>query len=989
VSRVSTRLTEHRLVGRNDELRLLCDALDRGVAGHAATVAVVGDAGIGKTRLVTELAQVARRRKIRVVHGDCVEVGRESLPYAPFVAIVSSLADECGVGDVLELAGPAAGELARLVPALDPSGRTAAVTSSSQARLTMALTSLFENMSRRTPLLVVLEDLHWADVSTRELLPIVVRALRPARATVVITYRAEDLPDGDPARRLFAEITRAAGSARIELGPLSRAEQALQLADLAGVPPSREVVDAIYRRAEGNPFFAEELLTARSADDTVPGTLRDLLLSRVLTLPRETRDALRVTAAAGRSLPCELVAVALDLDVAVLDDRLRPAFDHHVLVRDARRAGYTFRHALLGEAIAGTLLPGEARRVHGRLAAACASDRGAALADADRAAALARHWQLAGDAARSLPASVAAGRAMARMLAFPESLRHYERALAVWDDIDDAPTVAGASRASVLREAAEIAHLAARPERAATLCRAAIDQADDATDPTLAGLLHERLGRYLWMAADGRASLAAYRRATDLVPAQPWTESRARVLSGLSQSLMLAGWVEESRDVAELAIDIAQHVGARAIEGHARNNLGVDLCTLGEFERGLALLREARQIAEEASDDVDDVARAIVNLCAVLNDAGRLEAAARVALEGVEVVARLGLERRKGVWCRCDAAEALLGLGRCEEAEQLVADAFQLDPSGIDLARATWVRGVLRLRAGHLEAAADALEQARRLLQRTIDDQFVGPFNADLVELSVARGDPDRGLAIADEAWDLLAETRAPFAPPLATLATRAAADTALRDAREAGGSAVEVAVATRWFERCVAAAGTDRTGSPLARAWHLTAQAEHVRAVGTVDAAAGAWASAVAAWERADQPYRQAYAEWRHAEALLTAGDREGARSALRDAHQRSARVGARLLHGDVVALARRARVDLTQDVSGQDRPPADPYSLTPRERQILGMLVDGRTNRQIAKALFISHRTVGTHVSNLLAKLDARTRSEAAAIAHRERLL
>lgn len=265
-----------------------------------------------------------------MLHGDCIELGRDGLPFAPFVAIVSALVDACGVGDVLELARPAAGELARLVPAPEPSGRTAAVTSSSQARLTMALTSLFETLSRRTPLLVVLEDLHWADVSTRELLPIVVRALRPARATVVITYRAEELPDDDPARRLFAEITRATGSVRIEQ-PVLR----------------RRAVDGTVGGRHG----------ARHPPGSAPQPRADTATG--------DRDALRVAAAAGRSLPCEL-------DVDVLDDRLRPAFDHHVLVRDARRPGYTFRHALLGEAIAGTLLPREARRVHGRLAAACA-----------------------------------------------------------------------------------------------------------------------------------------------------------------------------------------------------------------------------------------------------------------------------------------------------------------------------------------------------------------------------------------------------------------------------------------------------------------------------------------------------------------------------------------------------------------------------------------------------------------------------------------
>jgi DNA-binding CsgD family transcriptional regulator/tetratricopeptide (TPR) repeat protein len=989
VANASVRLTDRRLVGREDELRLLSDAFERGVAGQPATVLVTGDAGLGKTRLVAELSAVARRRGARVVYGDCVELGNDGLPYAPFVAIVRSLVRELGVGDVLELAGRAGGDLARLAPALDPSSeRMPEATSAGQARLSMALVSLFEGLARRAPLVLVLEDLHWADASTRELLPLVVRALLPARAVVVITYRSEELPDADPARRLFAEITRSAASVRIELGPLSRPQQALQLTDILGSPPTRELLDAIYRRAEGNPFFAEELLTARASGEVLPANLRDLLLGRVLSLPRATRDALRVAAAGGRAVPYQVLAATLAVDVATLEETLRPAFDHHVLTHDPHGAGYAFRHALLAEATASTLLPGEARHVHARLAAAYDADPGVTLGAADRAAALARHWHAAGDRARSLAASVAAARETARMLAFPESLRHYERALAAWDEVDDATTVAGEPLAAVLGEAAEIAHLAAYPERAASLCRAAIEHVDADADPVRAGLLHERLGRYLWMSADGVGALAAYRRAVDLVPPDPPTHSRARVLSGLSQALMLAGWMDESRDTAEAAIDIAQRVGARAIEGHARNNLGVNMAYLGDIERGVALLRQARQIAEEASDDVDDVARAIVNLGSALVDAGRLDEAAEVALDGVSVVADLGLERRKGVWCRCDAADALLRRGRWDDVERLIADAFALDPKGIDRARATWLRGVLRLRRGDLDGAAADLDLARDLLSNSIDEQFVGPFHAHLVELWVARGAPEHALAIADEGWDRLAEKRAPFAAPLAAMAVTAAAGVAERVAATGTRQAAESAqaAATRWLDRCRASVTTDRAGAPEPHAWYLTAQAEHHRAAGGTGLAP--WAPACSRWQRAGQPYWQAYSQWRHAEALLGAGERTRARAVLRAARACSESLGAGLLHTEILALAGRARLDIV-DVEPRDDKRADPYGLTPREREVLGMLAQGRTNRQIASRLFVSHRTVGAHVSNLLGKLGAHTRSEAAAIAHRERLL
>ncbi|HUG83071.1 MAG TPA: AAA family ATPase, partial [Euzebya sp.] len=250
------RLTDHRLVGRDEEMRLLVHALDRGVDRKPATVFISGDAGIGKTRLVTELAAVARDRGARLAHGDCIELGSDGLPYAPFVAIVRSLVSDLGVAEVLELAGPDAGELARLAPALDPSSEgTAEATSWGQARLSLAVVSLLEGLARRIPLVVILEDLHWADDSTRGLLPLVVRALLPARAVVALTYRSEDLAAGHPTRRLLAELARRPGSVRMELGPLRSGR-----AGAAAVPPARRPTDARAPRRHLRPGRGQSLL---------------------------------------------------------------------------------------------------------------------------------------------------------------------------------------------------------------------------------------------------------------------------------------------------------------------------------------------------------------------------------------------------------------------------------------------------------------------------------------------------------------------------------------------------------------------------------------------------------------------------------------------------------------------------------------------------------------------------------------------------------
>lgn len=948
-----------RLVGREDELRALAAWFDRARDREPAVVAITGDAGIGKTALVRAFAETLGD-DVLVVRGASHEGGGSARPWAPLVHVVSRLVEELGVGRVLELAGRSRAELGRLVslPMDEPPPRPS---DTGHGRLIEAVTGLLRGVAGGRPLLLVLEDLHWSDTSTLELLPPVVHALDDRRAMVAMTLRWDELPDGAPARRLAAELVRGERGQLIELGPLSRSEQARQLAAILGVPPTRERLDRIWSRAAGNPFFAEELVVHDGAD--LPRTVNELLLGRLVDLPPGSRRLLTTVAVTGRGVEPDLLGAVLDLDETGLRAALEPAVQAHVLVPDDDGHRLVFRHALLAEVAARMVLPTEADGLHDRIADAL--DRGLGPDDVtERGQALARHRVAAGDVPRALPAMVQAAQQARAVLAHPAAHRHYEDALGLWDQVEDAPGLVGVSHQELLREAAEVAHLAGRFGRAAEFAQAALTEMDADQDPVAVGLAHERLGRYLWMAADGVRAMRCYERALQLVPVEPATRARARVLSGQSQVLAMAGDFTHALDLARQAVAMARVLDARRVEGHALNNRGVSRAYLGEVDEGLADLTRAGRIAEQFGDDVDEVLRTIVNRTAVLHDSGRIAEAADFALA-----------HRKGVWSRCEAAFALLELGRLERARELVAEAGEYRPVGIEAAVAKAVTGRLERLVGRLDRATQALETAADQIRHVVDGQLVGRLATDRVRVEVALGRPGAGIQHAHRAWRRLAHPEAAHVAPLAAAAVEAAVDAVL-----AGDG--DRRVVDDWLDRCATVVGADPATKPAPRAWLGTARADRTRLDGGDP---GAWAQAVEAWERLGARPEAARARWRLGGAILDRdGDRDRAARLLRSAHDDAGQMGLDGLRSQVAELVRRARLDV-EVADGRD----PRSSLTPRERDVLELLTAGQTNRAIADRLFIGHRTVATHVSNILAKLSATTRSEAAAIAVRDGLV
>ena len=345
-------------VGRVLELRELEQALDAVRAGRGATVLVAGDAGIGKTRLASELARRARQSGFEVLIGRSIDLVGTELPYQPFVDALRPLGEP---------------------RQLDRS-------TGSQRRVFEDTLALLTDRAAHTPVLLVLEDLHWADTSTLDLVVFLAHNVDNRRLLLLVTYRADEPSSAERMRQLAEGVRRSGAEIGLVLGPLEEEELAALLAAHADAPLPASLTDAIVARAEGNPFFAEELVAAAAHESgELPLRLRDLLLQRVSRLDGPTQSLLQLAAAVGRDVAYSLLCTTATLTERDVRTSLRHAVEHGVLVADQATGSFRFRHSLLAEAIYATILPGEREELHARLADALARD-GA------RPAELALHW---------------------------------------------------------------------------------------------------------------------------------------------------------------------------------------------------------------------------------------------------------------------------------------------------------------------------------------------------------------------------------------------------------------------------------------------------------------------------------------------------------------------------------------------------------------------------------------------------------------------
>jgi DNA-binding NarL/FixJ family response regulator/tetratricopeptide (TPR) repeat protein len=1000
IGTMAARVSSPVLIGRVDELERLRAAMRRAVDGRSSAVLLAGEAGVGKTRLVAELAALARADGAEVLQGGCILLGEGALPYAPVIEALRGLVRRTPVEDLEAIFGRGRVELARLVPDLGPvtdDGSTGLSIDSGQGRLFELLLGVLHRLAARAPVVFVVEDLHWSDRSTRDLLDFLVRNLRAAPVTLLFTYRSDELHRRHPLLPFLAELGRAAGVERVELQPFDGGESAAQLRAIAGHDLDPALIASIHARSGGNAFFAEELLAAAGEDGQteLPATLRDVLIARIADLAEPTQEFLRVASAAGQRVDPALLAAALSMDGMTLYDALRESVTHQVLIPDptAGIERYAFRHALLQEAIYDDLLPGERNRLHAAFARTLEES---SANDATHAAELAYHWYAAHDLPRALEATVAAGVAAEKAYASHEALAQFERAIDLWDHVADPEARAGHDRIGLLAAAASVGRFH-EPARAVAHIQTAIRLVDEATDPVRYGLLNERLGRYAWIAGQGELAQQAHRTAMRLIPADPPSEARARALAGLAQIVMLGGRFADSGVLAEEALTLSRAVGARDIEGHALNTRGLSKAVAGEVDGAIDDLRTAMAIAEEVGL-VDDIGRAFANWTWILDIAGRLDEAIAMAEAGVAAAERMGLMRFFGTHLLCGAGDAFYRLGRWDDSERAVRRAEEHGPIGINLILVRELFGRLAVARGRFDEAAEHLQPLARLAERTADVQFIEPVQSSLAQLALWQGRPDEAAATVATAIQQIDFTPEVKVGELYALGVRANADVAelarVRRSADrvvaatAAGDAVREAMRQRHADVLAARPAL----APLSEPWLLLCEAEATRLHRQTDPAA--WIAATEAWREQRRPYLVAYARWREAEAWLALrGNRDRAATALRAAHEIALTLRAEPLDREITALAVRARIDLNvepeapggAEETSTTSDEASAFGLTAREREVLGLVALGRTNRQIASELFISENTAGVHVSNILGKLSVTGRGEAAAVAYR----
>ena len=888
---------------------------------------VGGEAGVGKSRLVREFAERSRGAGARVLMGGCLELGADGLPFAPFISVLRGLVRDLGAAGVAGLLpGGSARELARLLPEFgEPAGPNDGA--EARARLFEQVLLLLERLADPGPVVLVVEDMHWADRSSRDLLAFLIRNQPSADGVLmVVTYRSDDLHHVHPLRALLAELGRIDWVTRMDLRRLSRPDTGRLVSQITGRGPDDDLLATVYRRTEGNPLFVEALLDDDELGSGLPESLRDLLVAAVRRLPDQTQEVVRVASAGGDRIGHGLLAAVTGLDDAALVRALRPAVAANVLLTDSD--GYAFRHALIREVVHDELLPGERGQVHRRFAEAIGADPALVMPGGLVQAAVeqALHWHAAHDAFRALVGAWQAAGQAGRALAYAEQLEMLSRVLELWEQVPDAAQRIGADHVRVFEESVRAADLACEDDRAVTLARAALGEIDAAEEPVRAALLLATGGHLKYHL--GRDDYVGdLREAVRLVPADPPSPARARVLQLLAHCTrhVHGGWDDpELRAAAEEAVVIARQVGDGAIEALALITLARAEPPGGNVEQIRALLAQARAIASRA-EAYEPLWEAATIESEILEGAGLHEAAAAVAREGLAAASEHGLTRTYSAVLTGNLAEPLVSLGRWDEAAEVIEGALWLFAPRVYRTYLWRLAADIALARGDLAAAAEYVASIKGVLD---DSRYLDEYHLPMVrletDLALAEGRPAEALVAVQDALDRSDVLRSPrYAWPLLVAGARACAAITLRD-----GTLFAKATALR--DRLCAAAGKLTAEGPTQQAHQLTFAAEVARATRALAAEPGelsaladmraAWDQAVRAWEAAGEPYPLAAALLRSAEAELSAGDREGGTIRLRRAAELAQRVGALPLSDDIALLARRARIMLNHPGDAAD---------------------------------------------------------------------
>jgi DNA-binding CsgD family transcriptional regulator len=817
---------------------------------------------------------------------------------------------------------------------------------------------------------LILEDMHWSDQASQEALRYLARAIDHDPILIIGTYRTDELHRRHPLSHLLAQLTRERHYHEVRLAPLTRAESETMLERTLGRSLPAPVVDTLFNRTEGNPFFAEELLKAlieRNRLDTliesgqharaidqidIPRSIKDSIIRRTAHLDPLAITALNYAAVIGRHFDFELLQMLVRASEADLINTLTQLIDRQLIIEDVHHCEdrYSFRHELTREAIYSDMLGREQRIRHREVLLAMEQHYRSCLDEmVDQ---LAHHSIQARDLTKAAHYAKLAGDRAARVSAYGEAVAHYEAAL---DSIDDEP----AQRADLLDRLGEAAFLAGHMNRCTRALREAKELYEQLGDSHRAGDVTRRLGRAAWVNGDAETAFALNKAAIQALERDPPSRELAMAYSALSQLHMVSSQPAESITLGEQALAMAEAFGDESVRAHALNNLGSSLIALGEVQRGLAYLEESLEIAKRANL-IYDALRAYNNLGGELSLAGYYTRAAELLQEGVTFVEQVGWDLHLGLM-HTHLGHVELMLGNWDDAEALIRQ------TGYRKIRfkGTLIRAELLLGRGELD-------KARRLIEAALPDyeasEWITWLWLILARIAFIQDDLPQACELMDR-----------------SLAASPPDEHACLSGKEMLPYAVEVylkaAQHAKVQELChVIARKAARTGVPAWQAMHASVQGLCAAHADRHTEAAEHFRQAAQFWSEMLVPFEEALARRRRAASLVQLGDeaaRNEARQELAAARTVFERLGATLELEDINTLARQ------HGLIRRGRPANRDGLLTARERQVIAYIAQGYSNRAIAETLVISEKTVEIHVGNILGKLGFTSRAQAAAYA------
>ncbi|HWC23669.1 MAG TPA: AAA family ATPase [Flexivirga sp.] len=919
-----------------------------------------GDAGMGKTRLVREVTAHCRRAGGVALVGRCLDLGDDAAPYLPITDIVRTLRDLPTIDGIVSID--------RLAPAASPR----------PIEFFEAIATMLDELAGRAPALVVFEDVHWADRSTRELLTYLFTHGVPAGVHLVATYRTDDLHRRHPLRPSLAEWSRLPQVRRVLLEPLE-IEPARDLVRHLQPELADDAARQIIRRAGGNPFFTEELVATSMCCDPdepfLPADLADLLLVRTDALSDDARLTLRAASVAGSDASEDTLQGLTELPTDRLHTALRAAVDAHLLVT-SRTGLFDFRHALLAEAMYDDLLPGERVRLHDRL-----TDLLLAQPGPGTAAAVALHAERAGRFADALQARVLAGQEALDKAAPANAARHFESAIELATGHPELTEVPG----DLSERAAEALLAAGDPHRAAGLIRHVL------SDFTGTSLERARLLR-LYLSAvllTDMPTMEVKLRVPDL-PGEAdklldiaigWARDAddnvllGQLLALKAHYLLVFERHEESAVAANDALTVGRIVDEPSIISDATTTQAKLDGLAGDMTSALATLRQVRERAA-AEDDIRAELRALHQIAGLQTRTDQIAEAADTYAEAI----RRATEAHAGTEIYAIdsiifAATLASKTGDWASVDRLLARTEDLPP----LARAS--AGAVRLTVDVARGRFDqALSAHEKLHEHWPREMFILVSDAaGTIDLLGLTGDLDGAFALFDEAvaivhkvWRLSvfdAQIR------MAALLLTHLADSIDERPRSASEWATRIAQLDQMLEAVLSVRGWRESLGVESRAWFARARAELARLDGDHELAVTEYQESIRQFDDAGFVYERAVVEFLLSRELQAHGERSEARSLSERALATARQLGAAHL---VRQLRGRSRAENPRD-----------SALTPREQDVLHLVAEGMTNGQVAARLFISTKTASVHVSNILAKLGAATRTEAVDLARQRALL